>query len=127
MIPSLESMTTASLSKALEAASLRQQAIAMNVAGANSVGYTPLRLAFEAQLEEARASLRERGSVAPRDLEELRPALEPDVDRAGTAVPVQLDVQMADMARNAVHYQALAQGLSRHFALLSAAAGEGRR
>jgi flagellar basal-body rod protein FlgB len=127
MIPSLESVTTATLAKALEAASLRQQAIAANVANANSTGYAPLRLGFEAQLAEARANLRERGSVEPRDLEALRPALEPDVDDAGAPVPLQLDLQMAEMARNAVHYQALAQGLSRHFALLAAAAAEGRK
>ncbi|MDB5858707.1 MAG: flagellar basal body protein [Ramlibacter sp.] len=127
MIPSLESLTTATLSKAMEAASLRQQAIAANVANVNSAGYAPLRLAFESRLAEARNSLHERGSVEPRDLEALRPALEPDVDDAGAPAPLQLDLQMADMARNAVHYQALAQGLSRHFALLSAAAGDGRK
>ena len=127
MIPSLESVTTASLAKALEAASLRQQAIALNVANIDNAGHAPLRLAFEAQLDEARNSLRERGSVEPRDLELIRPALELDVDGAGIVAPLQLDQQMADMARNAVHYQALAQGLSRHFAMLSAAAAEGRK
>jgi flagellar basal-body rod protein FlgB len=127
VIPSLESLTTATLAKALEAASLRQQAIAANVANVNSTGFEPLRLGFEVQLAEARNSLRERGSVEPRDLEALRPAIEPDVDEAGAPVALQLDLQMADMARNAVHYQALAQGLSRHFALLSMAAAEGRK
>src|SRR6478736_9761086 len=127
MIPSLESLTTATLAKALDAAALRHQAIAANVANFNSSGFEPLRVDFESQLAEARNSRRERGSVEPRDLEALRPALESDVDQAGAAVPLQLDLQIADMARNAVQYQALTQGLSRHLALLSMAAAEGRK
>ncbi|MCG2594947.1 flagellar basal body protein [Ramlibacter sp. XY19] len=127
MIPSLESLTTATLAKALEAASLRQHAIAANVANTNTAGFAPLRVGFEAQLTEARNSLRERGTVEPRDLEALRPLLEMDTDEAGGALPLQLDQQMADMARNAVHYQSMAQGLSRHFGLLAMAAAEGRK
>ena len=124
---SLESLTTATLSRALDAASLRQQAIAANVANANTAGFVSLRVDFDTHLVDARTSLRERGSVEPRDLEALRPLLELDADEAGVASPVQLDQQMADMARNAVHYQALAQGLSRHFGLLAMAAAEGRK
>ena len=127
MIPSLESLTTASLAKALEAASLRQQAIATNVANANSAGFSAVRVGFEAQLADARNSLHERGSVERRDLDALQPTVEVDVDEAGAAMPLQLDQQMAEMARNAVHYQSLAQGLSRHFGLLAMAANEGRK
>jgi flagellar basal-body rod protein FlgB len=127
VIPSLESLTTATLAKALDAASLRHQAIAANVANINSIGFESLRVDFEAQLADARNSLRERGSVEARDLEALRPALEPDVDESGAAVALQLDLQMAEMARNAVQYQALTQGLSRHLAMLSTAAAEGRK
>jgi flagellar basal-body rod protein FlgB len=127
MIFSLEAMTTATLSKALEAASLRQQAIAANVANANTEGYSPLRLSFEMQLQEASASLRQRGSVAPEDLGALRLELEPDLQPDGTPRAIELDAEVAAMARNAVQYQALAQGLSRHFALLAAAAADGRK
>ena len=127
MIFSLEAMTTATLSKALEAASLRQQAIAANVANVNTEGYGPLKLSFEAQLEEASASLRERGSVAPDDLRALHLALEPDLAPDGAPRAIELDAEVAAMARNAVQYQALAQGLSRHFALLAAAAADGRK
>lgn len=122
MTPSLESITTATLAKALDAASLRQQAIAANLANAGTEGYVPMQVTFEEQLDEARRSLRERGSVAPSDLQEWQPEL-----GAGEGHEVQLDAEVARMAANAVQYQALVQGLARHFALLSAAAADGRK
>lgn len=127
MSASLEAVTTAILGKALDAAALRHQAISANVANANTEGYEPLRLQFEGQLEEARAALRERGSVDLQQVRALQPQLEADVDDAGAPVAVQLDAQVTEMARNAVHYQALLQGLSRHLALLATAAADGRR
>lgn len=122
MVPSLEALTTATLAKALDAASLRQQAIAANLANAGTEAYVPLQVSFEEQLEDARRSLRERGSVAPADLQELQAEL--GTDEGGE---VQLDAEVARMAANAVQYQALIQGLSRHFALLFTAAADGRK
>jgi flagellar basal-body rod protein FlgB len=40
---------------------------------------------------------------------------------------VQLDAEMSELARNAVEYQALVQGLSRHLGLMALAAADGRR
>ncbi|MNL49194.1 hypothetical protein D3C87_1721090 [compost metagenome] len=53
--------------------------------------------------------------------------MEPALDASGQPATVQLDVQAAEMARNAVQYQALLKGLSRHMAILSMAAGDGRK
>lgn len=121
MIPSLESITTATLAKALEASSLRQQAFAANLANAATEDYAPLAVRFEEQLADARRSLREQGSVTTLELQELQPQLQAEEGS------VELDAQVARMAANAVHYQALVQGLARHFALLSAAAADGRK
>ncbi len=123
----LGSITIATVSLALEAAARRQETFAANLANANVDGYVPQRVAFEAQLAQARASLQEQGRVHPRDLERVTIELEPVLDAAGAPARVQLDVEVAEMARNAVQYQALSQGLSRHLSLLAAAAGDGRR
>lgn len=123
----LGSITIATVSLALEAAARRQETIAANVANANVEGYVPQRVAFETQLAQARASLQERGAVQPRDLERVTIEVEPVFDAGGVPARVQLDVEVAEMARNAVQYQALTQGLSRHLSLLAAAAGDGRR
>jgi flagellar basal-body rod protein FlgB len=40
---------------------------------------------------------------------------------------VQLDAEMADLARTAVDFQALTQALSRHLGLLALAAADGRK
>lgn len=127
MTEGLEAITTAALGLALDAASLRQQAISANIANAGSEGYVPVRVSFEAQLEDARRALESRGFLDKTSLEGVEPGVEPALDAAGLPAQVMLDVEMADLARNAVHYQALLRGLSRHYALLSAAVGDGKK
>ncbi|RYF36728.1 MAG: flagellar basal body protein [Comamonadaceae bacterium] len=127
MTQTIEALTTATLSLALSAAGQRHQAIAANMANASAQGYAPVRLAFETHLADARQALRERGTVDARSLAGVRLELEPDVDARGQAVPVQLDASMVELARNAVHYQALTQGLSRHMAIHALAAADGKR
>lgn len=133
MTPSLESLTTAALSLALEAATRRQQAFTANIAHANVDGYTPVRVAFEEHLAQARAALREGVPLHASALADARIVLEPSLPSLpaqpgpGGAAPVRLDEEVAGMAANAVHYQALVQGLSRHLSLLAAAAASGRK
>lgn len=127
MPTSIEALTTATLSLALAAAGQRHQAIAANMANAQAQGYTPVKLAFEAHLAEARQALVESGSVDARSLAGVRMELQPDVDAQGRPTPVQLDVAMVEMSRNAVHYQALTHALSRHLGVLALAAADGRR
>lgn len=123
----LEALTTATLSMAMNAAVLRQQAIAANIANANTLGYAPVKLAFESYLEEARRAVREKGSVDSFSLAGVRMELQPALDAQGQPAKVQLDTEMAELARNAVQYQALTQGLSRHLSILATAVADGRR
>ena len=127
MTDGIEAVTRSALALALDAASMRQQAIAANIANANVVGYVPQRVSFEAQLVEVQRSMEQSGRIDAFALAQVRPNIEPAVDDAGVPRQVQLDVEAADMARNAVHYQALVKGLSRHFSLLSMAASDGRK
>lgn len=127
MTEGIEALTRSALALALDAASLRQQAIATNIANANAVGYVPQRVSFETQLADARQSMADTGRIDAFALSQIRPRIEPMVDELGVPAQVRLDVEAAEMARNAVHYQALVKGLSRHFAILSMAAGDGRK
>jgi flagellar basal-body rod protein FlgB len=127
MTPNLEAITTATLGLALDAANLRQQAIAANIANHATEGYVPQKLNFEAQMEEARKLLNNKGSVDTFALSAVRLQLEPVLDAQGQPAKVQLDEQVADMAQNAVQYQVLAKGLSRHFSILSSAVSDGKR
>jgi flagellar basal-body rod protein FlgB len=47
-----------------------------------------------------------------------------DADVAG---PVQLDMEVARMAQNAVHYQALLKGIEKQYAILSTAIADGKK
>lgn len=127
MTHGLEGITTATLGLALDAASLRHQAIATNIANANTIGYVPQRVSFEAQLDEARRTLRERGSIDPFALAGVKVQLEAVPDAGGQPATVRLDVEVANMSQNAVQYQALTKGLSRHFAIMTSAVSDGRK
>jgi flagellar basal-body rod protein FlgB len=127
MSESIEKITTAALSAALQAGATRHALIASNIANGGSEGYVPLRLSFDAHLAGAREALAERGVLDRQAVESLRGEIEPLLDEAGGAGKVQVDQEMADMARNAVHFQALSQALSRHLSVLAMAAADGRR
>ena len=122
----IEAVTTAALSAALAGASRRHALTAANIANAGTESFQPLRLSFDAQLEEARGAWREQGLKDMRLVDALRgAATQPaEVLEEGS---VRLDVEMAHLARNAVQFQALVQGVSRHLALLALAAADGRK
>jgi flagellar basal-body rod protein FlgB len=127
MIAAIDAATKASLLLALDAASLRQQAIATNIANANSVGYLRQQVSFEDQLEQARGTLAGDGSLSAFSLDGVAPRLVPSAHAGGVPEPVQLDVEMADLSRNTVHYQTLLKALSRQYAILSTAVSDGKR
>lgn len=116
------STTVASLALALDASSRRHEAIATNIANANTEGYVPVRLSFEAAMAQARAG----ASGAAADAWDSFSA-------GGDAQPVigggavQLDAEVAQLSQNAVHFQALVRGLSRHFSILSSAVSDGKK
>ncbi len=127
MPPPIEALTTAALSAALDAAARQHAVTATNIANAGSAGFAPLRLAFDEHMAAARAALHERGGLDPAALEILRGLREVVPEAAEGAGAVRLDVEMAQLARNAVHFQALTQGVARHLSILALAAADGRR
>jgi flagellar basal-body rod protein FlgB len=116
MSQSLEAISISMLSAALDAASLRQQAISSNIANHGVEGYVPQTVDFKIHMDDARRSF---ADAAP----ELRPVF----DAAGHPAKVRLDSEMANLAQNSLHYQALVRGLNRHYAILSLAASDGKR
>lgn len=127
MDPSIESVTRSLLARAIEAAVLRQQVFAGNVAGAGLPGNVPRTVTFEASLARARDEWRSAGRVNPASLAEAAMSVEDVVDASGVPRSLQPDEQVAQMAMNAAHHQVLLQGLSRHLSLLALAVSDGRR
>jgi flagellar basal-body rod protein FlgB len=108
---------------ALDAATLRHQAIANNIANANSAGYVPLKVNFEEQLAFLRPADATRNALAG-----VRPFIEHEsVEQPGSNVAVMLDMEMVKLAQNTVHHQSLLRALGKKMSILSAAVNEGRR
>lgn len=128
----IEAVTTASLSLALDAATLRQQVIATNIANANSIGYAPQRVSFEAQIEDglradARSGAGGLGGLGGAAAPALQVRIDPELAANGGPAVVHVDSEVAALAENNLHYQALVRGLNRHLSILASAVTEGKR
>lgn len=127
MINPTADVTAGMLRLALDAASLNHQVISNNIANANTPGFHPARLQFDAQLSALREELRAGAPVDGSQLHALvpsvaRPAAAPASDAAAA-----LDLEMTELAQNTLHYEALLRVLGKHFALMSSAINEGKR
>ena len=124
-----DQVTKALMIKALDAATLRHQAIATNIANANSVGYQPLRVNFEEQLGFARAALAGGTSseLTPGDIAGVRAVLEQEPAPAAGNAAVMIDMEMVKLSQNTIQYQALLKGLAGRGSIISFAVNEGKR
>jgi flagellar basal-body rod protein FlgB len=121
------SVTSTALRVGLDAAALRHQAIAINIANVNTDNYVPFGVNFDAQIVSARRSLNEQGSLDPSTLRQVSPYIEPLDKINRQTIKVRLDSEMANLAQNSVHYQALVKGLNSHLGLLMSAASDGKK
>ena len=117
----IEELTVPALSLALDAAVMRQQVIANNIANAHTVGFQARSLSFETVIASA-------DTAKPDAAVSL--ALQPRL--SGQTVlsidgAVRLDSEVAAMAQNGAHYQALLRALNRHMSILASAVSEGKR
>lgn len=129
MTEGIERITTAALSLALDAATMRQQAIAANIANADVPGYQPVTVDFESQLDTAQRALDEGGRIDMNMLADVSPRVvnELSLQPSDLSPRVTLDMQMAQLAQNGVQYQALTTALNKQFALMSLAVNDGKR
>jgi flagellar basal-body rod protein FlgB len=126
MLSLIESPTSALLSLAFNAATLRQQAISHNIANAGQDGFRALAVSFEDQLAGARDALSMGRAVMPSNVANVAPALDLASPGPGGNDAVSLDMQLAQLSENALHHQALLKALNRHYALLGIAINEGK-
>jgi flagellar basal-body rod protein FlgB len=106
---------SAAVRVALDAAALRHQAIAHNLANLHSENYVPLGVSFDAELAAAR-----RGH-AP------RAQLVQDLSGGVGPRPQDVDLEMMNLSQNTLHYQALIRALGRQMAILNVVIADGRR
>lgn len=118
MIEGIQGAGAAMAMLALDAAALRHQAIAHNLANLHSEDYVPLGVSFEAQLRVA---------AGPGRAGLARPQLVREFERGVGPRPQDVDMEMVRLSQNTIHYQALLRALGRQMAILGDALGEGRR
>lgn len=109
----IDALTVPSLVAAIDAALVRQQVIAANIAHAGTPGRRPLQVTFEQALSSAGPA--------------LQPVIRPAGGSSAVDGAVRLDAEAVAMTRNALHHQALLRALDRHLALMSLAVADGRR
>lgn len=118
--PSIERLTLPALSAAMDAALIRQQVIANNIANASTAGFVAQRVRFDVGFTTD-AAAGDTASSAPLSAE-LQPQASLSIDGA-----VRLDSEVAAMAQNGAHYQTLLRALNRHLSVLTSAVSEGKR
>ncbi|HXE71865.1 MAG TPA: flagellar basal body rod protein FlgB [Candidatus Nitrosotenuis sp.] len=112
---------TTMLEKAINAASLRQQVISNNIANLNTEGYQAQTVVFESHLKEALAMESEdQSDVGAQINKQLAQAgleggftmasLQPTVETVGGKPDI--NQEMANLAKNQIMYNALAQKIS---------------
>lgn len=129
--------TTKVLEKTLSALSLRQEVIANNIANVNTPGYRRKEVTFEEELKEALSQepKRIKGYIThPKHIPIPQPqisleGIKPQVwerddlffrnDKSG----VDIDMELAELAKNAMKHTALSRALARKFAVLDIAIG----
>ncbi len=128
MISEISSATTEALKLALDAASLRHQAIANNIANVNTPGYVPLRVNFEEQLSALRHSATGSDGQVKSSLQGVKAFIELDQSASGLGGSnVMLDMEVVKLSQNVVHYQTLVRGIGKQMSIISAAINEGKR
>lgn len=119
----IEPATLTLISSALDAAALRQVVHAHNIASASADGFTPMRVNFETQMTQVREALARGDSLSTTDLSDIAAT----VESLPLGSKVELDTEVAALARNGLHYQALLKALDRELSIMSMAVSDGRR
>ncbi|MEJ1357627.1 MAG: flagellar basal body rod protein FlgB [Candidatus Sedimenticola sp. (ex Thyasira tokunagai)] len=114
---------------ALDALTSRQKVIANNIANANTTGFSPIRMAFEQQLQHL-ASLSVQPNIESTLVRKFgdfeHDLLNGRMAQTEKGKSVELDVEMARLTDNLIRYQALLEGMSKRTAVLKMAVTGGR-
>jgi flagellar basal-body rod protein FlgB len=118
----LTSPVSAAVAVALDALSMRQQAIATNLANVNTVGYRAVSVDFEEALQSALRTATDQSEQTLLELADVRDGISRGdfTHTATTAGPdsgVEIDMELAHMSETVLRYQALVQGLGKYGSL----------
>lgn len=122
-------VTSQLVSLALDAALARHAAIATNIANVATPGFQPLTARFDQLVEQLQATAGDRSLDATTGglAQSMSESLESQPLMVDTrSSEVQLDMQMAELSKNSLHYQALLTAQGKLMDLAQLAIGEGK-
>jgi flagellar basal-body rod protein FlgB len=127
--PVLGGATSQLVSVALDAAMARHAAIAANIANADTPKYQPLMARFDQLVAElqGRVTDRTQDGALMRDAQSMQESLQDRPLVADPSAPqVELDMQMAELAKNTLQYQALLTAQGKLMGLAELVLSEGK-
>ncbi|MBU2702019.1 flagellar basal-body rod protein FlgB [Sporomusaceae bacterium BoRhaA] len=123
------------LEKALSSSALRQQVISNNIANVNTPGFKRSTVSFEDKLQQAMnqtqlplvrthqnhlAAEKFEGSMEPSVVVDNTTSMRVDGNN------VDIDKEMASLAKNSIYYSAVAQQMNKYYGILKSAIREGK-
>lgn len=128
---------TRMLERALDASWLRNEAIAQNIANVDTPGYKRKTVEFESYLNSALEEARIKGRrthkkhlpVGIADIDSVEPTVTQDNTTLSMRLDgnnVDIDTEMASMAKNTIKYNVMIQSLNTEFRRIKSAIKEGR-
>jgi flagellar basal-body rod protein FlgB len=120
-------VTSSLVVMALDAAVMRHQALASNLANIHSENFRPQKLNFEAQLSALRHAVTTHSPISPGAVKQVRPFIESDNARPNGGMAGMMDMELVKLSQNAVHYQSLLKALDKWGGIVALAVNEGRR
>jgi len=107
---------------ALDAGTLRQRAIAQNIAHANTPGYRAQEVRFEELLSRIETAPEGAKTTRPGHLDASQKASAPRPELVfSNAEEVDIEREMVSLNENSIHYRAIAQMVARRYSGLMAA------
>lgn len=131
----LSSPKVSVLEQSLAAASLRHKVISNNIANVNTPGFKKSEVAFESMLQSAiggsqllMTSTNEKHIQTVRSPLQVTPTINTitDTSMRTDGNNVDVDIEMAELAKNNIYYNAVAQQLGQHFSGLKNVINGGR-
>ena len=125
MTTQIEAVTMSAVHLALDAASLRQQVIATNIANAGSSNFQPMQVSFEQHLGDVRRALGDGGKLEMSHLSNIAARVEEMPE--SMAGSLSTDQQIAMLSYNSIQFQTLLKGLNKHYQIMYSAASDGKK
>lgn len=131
----LSSPKVSVLEQSLAAASLRHKVISNNIANVNTPGFKKSEVAFESMLQSAlggsqllMTNTNEKHFQTARSPLQVTPTINTitDTSMRTDGNNVDVDIEMAALAKNNIYYNAVAQQLGQHFSGLKSVINGGR-